>query len=117
MRDGVEDVHYRPPADGLDWLGQLGLQGCLLLGTPTEALLTELSALGAELRTAPTDIWANVFHLGTYAIRVNGRWCALVVRSGLPSAGRRSARERFAEGTDLVTAFPAWMTLWPAAHP
>lgn len=117
MRDGVDDVHYRPPMDGLGWLGQLGLQGCLVLGTPTEALLTELSALGAELRAAPTDIWANIFHLGTYAVRVNGQWCALVVRSGLPPAEKRSARERFAEGTDLITAIPAWMSLWPGAHP
>lgn len=116
MRDGVEDVYYRPPEEGLEWLRSTAPERCLVLGVPTEQLLEEATSLGAELRTAPGDRWDKVFHAGSYAVRIDGEWFVMVVRSGVAPLSASQARDRSAEG-HLGTAIATLPLLWPAATP
>ncbi|QWZ09235.1 DEAD/DEAH box helicase family protein [Nocardioides panacis] len=77
-------------------------------------MLEQLRSVGAELRTAPDDIWAKVLHAGTYALRADDAWVVLIVRQGLPPGPAASVRERHAD-PPLGTALPAFRSLWPGA--
>lgn len=113
--EGVEDLHYRPPDDGVDWLRTFTPHSCLLYGKLSQERLDQLSVLGAEIRTSPTDMWERVLRRGAYAMRIDDRWVALVADVGQEPDKRLAVRERFAEG-HLGAVVPIFKTLWPSAH-
>jgi len=111
-----DDLHYRPPATGLDWLAALAPRTLLCVGEPADADLATIAPPGAELRTIDARAWSAVLRRGWYAYRRDGDWHALAVLAGAEPGDPESGRYRFTPDGHLVIARSLHEDQWALAR-
>jgi superfamily II DNA or RNA helicase len=93
---GTIDRMYRPTLADLSWAAPLRPVTALIIGRPTEDLLSALRPLGVEIRSTNTRA-AGLLKLGAYAINSSGTWGLLIVPTG-EAAEAEDAADRDASG-------------------
>lgn len=93
-----DDLLYRPPTAGSDWLTALSPRTCLYVGPLGPG------PDGAEVRVIEPGAWSSVLRQGGYAYQIGGEWHTVVVVHGLEPGPPEGARYRFTRDGHLVVA-------------
>jgi superfamily II DNA or RNA helicase len=98
-----DDLLYRPPAAGLDWLTELSPRTCLFVTSSVVGPRGD-GPDGAELRVIEGGPWSSVLRRGTYAYQLDGDWHVVAVVDGLDPGEAEGGRYRFTRDGHLVVA-------------
>src|SRR6266508_1922765 len=109
-----DDLMYRPPDAGYEWLDSLAPSACLCVGLPPEREMAGIRRVAADLRGV---VAAEGLHRGTYAVRIRGAWRAIVVFVGREPRSNDQGRSRSLVDGHLVTALRLFTAQWGDAGP
>lgn len=111
---GRVDLEYRPNVDDLRWLDTRTPEQGLILGRSSQAVVDGLADRQLDLRTHSANPWN--LPVGTYAVRVLGRWVAIVVTAGAEPTAAVEGRARMLD-SDVSNAASIFAAAWESGQP